>query len=202
MRLNNQLLPTVLTALGEQISQRTKEYFALVVCGGSALQALGLVERTTRDVDVLAVVHRTAGDDASPLLLLSAEPLPPLLIEAAQEVQKDFNLPSDWLNAGPTDLLTEGLPEGCTERLHSFSYGEQLMIYFIDRTDQICLKTYAALNGDSQRHLADLRVLTPTEEEMLFAAQWTLTQDAADFFPDLVRDFLRKVGYPHVADRL
>jgi hypothetical protein len=113
-----------------------------------------------------------------------------------------LGLPADWLNAGPTDLLREGLPEGCADRLHTHRFGQRLVVHFIDRFDQICLKTYAAINGDSQRHLADLRALNPTEDEMLTAARWTLTQDAADFFPDLVRDFLRKVGYPDVAERL
>jgi hypothetical protein len=30
--------------------------FALVVCGGTALNAMHLVERTTRDVDVVALI--------------------------------------------------------------------------------------------------------------------------------------------------
>lgn len=199
MRLDEQGTQAVLSALGEQVSERTDEPIGMVICGGSALLSLGLVQRTTRDVDVLAVVKNT---EAGSPLLLTAEPLPPVLVEAAKVVQRDFNLPEDWLNAGPTDLLTEGLPEGCAERLHRFSYGERLTVYFIDRVDQICLKMYAALNGDTQRHLADLRALAPTIEELLFAAHWTLTQDGADFFPELVRDFLRKVGYPDVAERL
>ncbi len=199
MRLDQAGLDRVLTALGEQLAVRTNESFALVVCGGSALQALGLVQRTTRDVDVLALLR---ADDVGDPLLVTSEPLPPLLLEASRIVGADFKLPTDWLNSGPTDLLREGLPEGCAQRLHSFSYGTCLTVHFLDRIDLICLKTYAAINGETARHLADLRALAPTEDEMVMAARWTLTQDAADFFPELMRDFLRKVGYPNVADRL
>lgn len=199
MRLDQAGLDRVLNALGEQLTVRTSESFALVVCGGSALQALGLVQRTTRDVDVLALLRE---DDSGAPLLVTSEPLPPALVEAGKIVGEDFNLPKDWLNSGPTDLLREGLPEGCAERLHIFSYGERLTIHFLDRVDLICLKTYAAINGETARHLADLRALEPTNDEMLVAARWTLLQDAADFFPELVRDFLRKVGFPDVADRL
>ncbi len=36
---------TILSALGEQLEQITKDHFELLVCGGSALNILGLVER-------------------------------------------------------------------------------------------------------------------------------------------------------------
>jgi hypothetical protein len=64
------------------------------------------------------------------------------------------------------------------------------------------LKTYAALNSGEARHLTDLRALKPSDDEMLVAARWTVTQDALDEFPDLVRSFLRKTGFTDVADRL
>lgn len=44
----------LLFALGEQLGAASQR-FDLVVIGGSALLALGLVERATRDVDVLAL---------------------------------------------------------------------------------------------------------------------------------------------------
>lgn len=59
-----------LRALGEQLAALKSAPFDLLVCGGSALQALGLVLRTTKDVDILAVV---SGDSAA---LGNAQPLP------------------------------------------------------------------------------------------------------------------------------
>jgi hypothetical protein len=50
----------ILEALGEQLAARG-ERFELVVIGGSALLALGLVERATRDVDIVAL---RSGDHA------------------------------------------------------------------------------------------------------------------------------------------
>jgi hypothetical protein len=49
-----QSLGSVLAALG-QVLQARERRFELVVIGGSALQALGLVARPTRDVDVVAL---------------------------------------------------------------------------------------------------------------------------------------------------
>lgn len=200
MRLDSNNLQKVLSALAEQLEVLGAERLELVVCGGSALQALGLVQRTTRDVDVLALAQQT-GSGSEPDLFTS-DPLPGVLQEAARLVAHDFGLPADWLNAGPADLLREGLPEGCASRLESREYGERLLVHFISRFDQICLKTYAAVNSDEARHLADLRMLQPTEEELLLAARWTVTQDALEEFIEIVRDFLRKAGYPDVAARL
>lgn len=188
-----------LSALGDHLEQSQSEVVEIVVCGGSALQALGFVERTTRDVDVLAVIKSKVGAGTD---LLSAEPLPPAVVEAAHIVARDFGLPADWLNPGPTDLLSQGLPEGLIGRLHRSTFGRRLVVHFVDRLDQICLKTYAAINGGGPHHLADMRALGPTDDEMLMAARWCLTQDASEVFPSLVSSFLVKVGYPDVAERL
>ncbi len=76
----------------------------IVVIGGSALTALGLVKRATRDVDILAIA------DNGELRL--AAPLPQALLTARAAVAADFGLAENWLNAAPTDLLKGGLPEG------------------------------------------------------------------------------------------
>jgi hypothetical protein len=67
--------------------------FELVVIGGSALEAWALCKRGTKDVDVLAL--------RGPTDLEPADPLPDTLTEASAQVARDFNLPPDWLNAGP-----------------------------------------------------------------------------------------------------
>lgn len=188
----------VFAALGAQLEALTPHPVEIVVCGGAALQALGLVARTTRDVDVLAVAH--AGPQG--VALRTADPLPAPLAEAARRVARDFGLPDGWLNPGPTGLLTEGLPGGFTDRLTRRPFGPRLAVHFIGRFDQVCFKLYAALNGGGTRHLADLSALRPTDAEVDAAARWALTQDAGPQFPDLVRSFLRHVGYPDVADTL
>jgi Nucleotidyltransferase of unknown function (DUF6036) len=60
-------------ALGEQLAAAGERY-ELVVIGGSGLLVLGIIERSTRDVDLLAL---RSGDT-----LDSAEPLPKKLATA------------------------------------------------------------------------------------------------------------------------
>ena len=59
--------------------------FNLVVCGGSALAATELVTRTTKDVDIVALMD----DDG---VLLDPAPLPQALVREAREVALDLGL--------------------------------------------------------------------------------------------------------------
>ena len=87
----------------------------IVVCGGSALIATGLVPRTTQDVDIVALMKAE--------VLVDSEPLPEYLIEAADRVGKVLNLPVDWLNNGPASQFQMGLPSGFQERLTTVVVG-------------------------------------------------------------------------------
>jgi hypothetical protein len=110
----------------------------IVVIGGSALAALGLVRRATRDVDLLAIA--TDGE------LYRAEPLPEGLRVARDQVARDFDLDENWLNSGPTDLLTWGLPDGFLARVETRHYGGALTVQFAGRLDQIHFKLYAMVD--------------------------------------------------------
>jgi len=198
MILDRAGVDAALSALAEHLGRASESTVGLVVCGGSALEALDLVNRTTKDIDVLALAT-TVGEST---LLRPAEPLPEAVVTAAAIVARDLGLHKDWLNPGPTGLLSEGLPDGLPHRLHPRQYGEKLTVHFIDRFDQICLKAYAAINGGAVYHLSDLMALDPSPDEMLSAARWCLTQDASDAFPLLVSSFVIKIGYPDVAEQL
>jgi len=65
----------LLHALADQLAAHGERY-TLAVVGGSALLALGLVSRATKDVDVLAIVEDRG--------LVSAQPLPAALLDAAR----------------------------------------------------------------------------------------------------------------------
>ncbi|MHB1454417.1 MAG: DUF6036 family nucleotidyltransferase [Saccharofermentanales bacterium] len=190
---------SALNALNDQLVMADSPRVEIVVCGGSALQALSLVNRTTRDVDILAFLSKK--EDGS-LHLDSAKIFPDYLLNAVKIVARDFRLPADWFNCGPTDLLSQGLPDGLLNRLECHNYGSHLIVHFISRFDQTCFKMYAAINGGGERHLNDLYRLEPAENEVLTAAIWCLTQDASIIFPLIVKDFLRKVGFVNVAERL
>lgn len=63
--------------------------------GGSALLALGLVTRSTQDVDVIALVGEHGLDEAVPL--------PQPLVDARDRVARDFGLAESWLNSEVED---------------------------------------------------------------------------------------------------
>lgn len=179
----------LLLALGEQLAARGERY-ELVVIGGSALLALGLVERTTRDVDIVAL-RSEAGLDG-------ADPLPQGLRAAGDLVARDFGLPAEWLNPGPAGLLTFGLPEGFADRLERREYGAGLVVHLASRYDQIHFKLYAAVDQGPGKHEADLRALAPTEAELIAAARWSRSQDPSEGYADVLRSALESFGVTDV----
>jgi Nucleotidyltransferase of unknown function (DUF6036) len=175
----------LLSALSEQVAALGQR-FELVVVGGSALLALGLITRPTRDVDLIAL--RTGED------LGTAKPLPPALEAARDRVARDFSLPADWLNPGPTDLLEFGLPEGFVDRLERRDYGDGLTVYFASRYDQIHFKLYALVDQGPGKHEADLRALSPTKDELLAAARWSRLHDPSEGYERVLREVLAHMG--------
>ena len=159
------------------------------------VQALGLVTRTTQDVDVLATL-----DDGQ---LHCARPLPEWLLADAEAVRSEVGLPMHWLNDGPADedLFRLGLPVGVTERLSGRDFGAALQVSFISRHDQIHFKLYAAADQGG-RHFTDLRQLKPSPEELLAAARWTFTQDASDAFRQVVVEVFQALGHGELHERI
>lgn len=133
--LNASRTDELLRALAEQLAAAGESY-ELAVIGGSALLALGLIDRPTRDV----VALREAG------VLTKAKPLPPGLVAAGARVARDFGLPPDWLNAEPADLMDFGLPAGFLDRAETRTFGQALTVHFASRVDQIHLKPYALVD--------------------------------------------------------
>jgi hypothetical protein len=180
----------ILAALGEQLLARTAQLH-LVVVGGSGLLAMGLGDRPTRDVDVVAFVSDGA--------MVSASPFPEALEDAVARVAADFGLAADWLNSGPTALLEiGGLPEGFVERLTTVDYGPALRVSFASRLDQVHLKLYALADRREPRDEADLRRLNPTVEELRAAARWARTHNAPGPFDDQLAAALAGLGVEDV----
>lgn len=183
---NREQAERLISALGEQLAA-AGERFELVVVGGSGLLALGEIERSTRDVDLVALRN---GEE-----LDSAQPLPDPLRRAAERVARDFGLDETWLNGGPTSLLDFGLPEGFLERLDSRSYGDALVVHFASRYDQVHFKLYAMVDeGGPGKHEQDLRALAPSEAELLAAARWSRTHDPSEAYRDTLLQALHHLG--------
>jgi hypothetical protein len=161
-------LEAALRALGEVLEARRLAY-DMVAVGGSSLMLLGLLERPTRDLDIVALVE--SGQ------YLKASPMPQPLIDAAVDVGETLGIGQGWLNAGPTALLDFGLPPGFAERVETRLY-RTLTLRLASRADQICLKLYAAVDqGPRSKHYEDLLHLAPSTDELLFAARWSITHD-------------------------
>ena len=182
-----------LELLNEQLILSDSPQTEIVVCGGSALIALSLVPRTTQDVDIVAMMKDG--------VLADPEPLPDYLVKAAIQVGRIMNLPNDWLNNGPASQFRLGLPDGVAQRLHTVRIGEKLTVHYIDRIDQIYFKTFASADRGGY-HVADLKKLNPTEDELVAAAQWCKTQDVSPEFRDILKTMFTQLGWPNVSARI
>jgi hypothetical protein len=191
--IDSRVMGELLGAVSEQLALCGQQH-TIAVVGGSALIALGLVSRATRDVDVVAVLRDKE--------LVSAEPIPTSLLDAADIVARDFGLPSGWLNAGPASLFDLGLPDGFEQRAEQRSYGQSLQVLFASRLDQIHFKLYAAVDQGAGRHLADLKALTPSDDELVQAARWSETHDTSEGYRAMLANALKHFGVtygPHDA---
>lgn len=184
--------------LGERLRLKDIPSVRLVACGGSALIAMGLVSRTTDDVDVVALV------DAHQQLI-SPAPFPEYLEESIKEVAILMNLSEDWMNYDPSrdsgGLFQNGLPEGLLARAHRKDYGSHLITYFIDRIDQIHFKVFASADRLGV-HVDDLVALNPSNQEMENAARWCMTHDPSEGFRMILISMYEQLGYSDVAERL
>jgi hypothetical protein len=109
-------------------------------------------------------------------------------------VARDFDLPADWLNAGPADMFRFGLPDGFAGRLTRRDYGPCLTVRFASRFDQSHFKLYAVVDQGPGKHEQDLRALEPTREELLSAARWSRTQDPSDGYLTVLVQALAHFG--------
>jgi hypothetical protein len=196
-RLDRDALELALRSLAIRLEQNQAELVELVVCGGAALILVGLVPRTTRDVDIVALMRQG--------ILCSPDPLPAALMTAIMEVAEDLNIPGGWLNNGPSrgmgGLFQMGLPSGFAARLRCIPYGDRLAVHLVHRTDQIHFKLYAAADRGGY-HITDLQALAPAPDELATAARWTMTHDVSVGFAAVLRNLLRSLGHGDLAERL
>ena len=178
-------LKDALSAVGDLLEDRG-ERFEVIAIGGGALLLLGLIERSTRDLDLVAM---KVGD-----VLVKPTPLPAALAAAANDIGELMGLAPGWFNAGPASLLDLGLPEGFLARTIRREYAG-LVIHLASRLDQICFKVYAAVDDSPRgKHFADLKELTPTPDELRAAAAWVMTHDTSSGFREILDQVLAALG--------
>ena len=157
--------------------------FEGVVIGGSALGLMGVIQRPTRDFDILV------------------PELPREIASAARDFAKaqrqaGVDLQDDWLNNGPMQL-GEVLPAGWRERVQRIFEGQALVLGTLGRSDLLKSKLFALC--DRGTDLPDCIALAPTAEELAECMPWLELQDGNELWPAHVRatidDLARRLGH-------
>ncbi len=167
----NKVMNAIIEAFDRYLARRGL-HFQTVIIGGAALIALGIVTRTTKDVDCLF----------------------PEIPDAIKQASKDFarenpslDLIDNWLNNGPIRLVDD-LPEGWRERLAPVYAGQALVLQTLGRTDLLKTKLFALC--DRLEDWADCVALAPTAEELDDCLPWVTARDANAFWAEHVRNTL------------
>lgn len=173
--------PTI-EAFDAWLATRTLRFDAIVV-GGSALALLGVIDRQTRDFDILDpevpnVIARAAREFAAHLRGTGVE------------------LADDWLNNGPIQLR-DVLREGWQLRTRALFVGNALILTTLGRPDLLATKLFALC--DRGTDLSDCLALAPTAAELADTEPWLVTQDTNPIWPEHVRatldDLRRRLGH-------
>jgi hypothetical protein len=180
-------LERAFAAVGEILAARGLR-FDVVLVGGANLLLRGVIDRPTKDGDLV-------GQRLDSGHVAAMRELPLDLRSAAVDVALAYGLAPDWLNIGPESLLELGLPPGFASRLTLRAFGG-LGVWSAGPYDMVCFKLYAAADHwpTRDRHLADLQALGPTPEDLVSAARWARTHDPSPAFRFLLASVLASLG--------
>lgn len=177
-------LEDALSRVGERLYAEALSV-RVVVVGGAALSLLGVISRSTSDVDILAWQE---SPDAG--LVPPPTPLPPALARAVAAVRTELGLVEDWFDLRVASEWQLGLPAGFLDRVQWRTYGRGLVVGLAGRQDLVSLKLVAAADGQHARHERDLIMLAPTDDELAVAIAeshrtnnetlWPFVEDVAE----------------------
>jgi len=185
-----------MVALGEQM-ERIGRRVDLVICGGTAINFLGIDDRLTSDVDVMGTLE----EDNQGRRKVVEMRFEPWLVEVIRRVARDLGLHANWLNPGGAMELAYGLPEGIEDRLVTKEYGENLKAHYCSRIDLLFLKLNAAVDL-GQKQESDVLAINPSEEEIEMAARWCLECTGRRVSAVRMEEYLGGLGYGEVAERV
>ena len=142
------------------------EHFDAVIVGGAALNLLSVTSRVTQDIDVL--------DPGA---------LPQKIKAYAEDFAKDKNLPPNWLNTGPADLVNH-LPDGWQDRKQPVFSGKAINLETLGADELLLSKCWAYL--DRERDKEDIISMKPSEKELEEVAKLIKPLDAHPDWPKYV----------------
>lgn len=149
-----------------------------IAVGGAALALLGLINRETRDFDLLDPPLAAEVQEASQVFAAS--------IRASGEI-----LGPDWLNNGPA-ALGALLPDGWKERLQPLYQGKAVRLWTLASQDLLLTKVFALC--DRGLDLGDCLAMRPKPEELAWAVAWVAAQDLNPDWPAHVHATLKDLG--------
>ena len=193
---SNHDIEAALHRVGEELAF-DKCLFSVVVIGGAALNLLGIVDRATSDVDIVAFANHVKGipvEELSP----PTRPMPQELQSAVEAVAEEMYLDPEWMNIGPSLQWLQGLPPGLGKRVSWRHYGPSdvpalgLNVGLVSRYDLIFFKLYAAVDDayTGSVHYKDLVALNPTSDELTAAANWIRPQNASPEFHSILGELI------------
>jgi len=165
----NEIIASFDTYLAEQSLN-----FEAIVVGGAALALLGIIRRTTRDVDLLT------------------SPIPPIILRHAKDFARIHDLPENWLNDGPKSLKNE-LPPGWEAKIQPIFQGGSLTLWTLERQHLIITKLYAACDRDADDS-QDLLAMKPTVKEIEEARDWIVHLDGNPEWPNHVLTVVERLS--------
>ena len=178
----------LLAAVGELL-QPAGYSCSIVVVGGASMNLLGLLERTTKDVDVAARAEEKGGRR----IFVHPDPLPEPLQKAIATVARDFAISTEWMNTQVASQWTEDLPKFLFEEIEWRQYGA-LEVGVVGRRTLLTLKLHAAVDRDADSvHYQDLIALAPTDTELEEARNLVVTLDAGTEFPEILDQTISQV---------
>jgi hypothetical protein len=172
MTLGPKNLQDILADLSREL-EVLRETRSLTICGGAALVVLNVVDRATRDVDVIIPM------------------IDPALKAAAIKVGQKHRLEEDWLNDKAAGFVRE-LSAGWRSRSQLVFQGSALSVFVLGRSDLIATKLLGLCDRD-ERDLEDLLALKPSWPEIEAWRDWLLSLDGGGLWPERVQKQLAKL---------
>lgn len=188
----------ILALLGERLDQTGADPIRIVVSGGAALIATGVITRGTHDLDILATRSEVDGE------IFRSWPLPDYFQEAILEVAEALELSPNWANAMTSLLMVDltALPPQVWSSIETQEFGSSLTVDFIGRDGQIYLKAWAAFGRREERDISDLRAMNVSEKEASEILEWMVKEELiSPFHQERISEVMKQIGHENVVPR-
>jgi len=158
--------------------------FEGIVIGGGALRLLEIVNRATKDIDILdPEIPEEIKRAASKFII-------------GHTNDKNERLMNDWFNNGPKSLCNL-LPKGWRDRAELCFSGKALSLKTLNRSDLVLSKLFAFCDRETDLH--DLLKMKVTDEELKASESWVKYQDASPLWPPHVEEAFKR--YQELRDK-